>query len=98
MSQAGGEGQGRALRAVERGAVVDRAALEAAITASVGATAGGVVTRSLATLVADHMDVAPSAISPRDLSGALGILIATGRVDEVGGRLIAVSQERRQAG
>jgi hypothetical protein len=48
--------------------------------------------------VADHLDVAPSAISPRDLSGALGLLIATGRVDEVGGRLVAVSQEHRQAG
>jgi len=98
MSQAGGDGQGRRLRAVEAGAAPDRAALEAAITASVGATAEGVVTRSLATLVADHLDVAPLAISPRDLSSALGLLIASGRVDEVGGRLVAVSQEQRQAG
>jgi len=98
MSQASGDGQGRRLRAVEHGAAPDRAALEAAILASVGGGTKGVVTRSLGTLVADHLDVAPSAISPRDLSGALGLLIATGRVDEVGGRLVAVSQEHRQAG
>ncbi len=98
MSQASGDGQGRRLRAVEHGGTTDRAALEAAILASVGAGSEGVVTRSLGTLVADHLDIAPSAISPRDLSGALGLLIATGRVDEVGGRLVAVSQEQRQAG
>ncbi len=98
MSQAGGDGQGRRLRAVEHGAGPDRAALEAAILASVCAGSEGVVTRSLGTLVADHLDVAPSAISPRDLSGALGLLIASGRVDEAGGRLVAVGQEHRQAG
>ena len=38
------------------------------------------------------------AIGPRELvETALGLLIATGRVDEAGGRLVPVSQEQRQA-
>jgi hypothetical protein len=37
-------------------------------------------------------------VSPEALQVALGLMIATGRLDEVGGRLVALGQERRQAG
>ena len=99
MTEAGDGAVGRrSLRAVAPGAVPDRAEVERAILESVGATAGGVTPRSLAALVAERLAVAPASIAADDLTGALGLLIATGRVDEVGGRLVAVDQEQRRAG
>ena len=98
MDDARGGAQARRLRAVGDGPVADPAVLEAAITACVGITQGGIVARSLASAVADQLGVAPSAISPHGLSVALGLMIATGRLDEAGGRLVPVSQEHRQAG
>ena len=98
MTDAGEGAQGRRLRAVAAGAAPGRGEIEQAIVEAVGATSGGVVTRSLAALVADRLGVAPTTIAADELTRALGLLIATGRVDEAGGRLVAVSQERRQAG
>ena len=98
MSESVEGAQGRRLRAVEPGVAPGRADLERAIVESLAANAGGVVTRSLGTLVAERLDVAPAAIRADELTGALGLLIATGRVDEAGGRLVAVSQETRRAG
>lgn len=98
MSESGDGGQGRRLRAVEPGAAPGRAEIERAIVESLAGSADGVVTRSLGTLVAERLGVAPGAIRADDLTGALGLLVATGRVDETGGRLVAVSQETRRAG
>jgi type II secretory pathway component PulM len=99
MTEAGDGTVGRrSLRAVAPGAVPDRAQIENAIEESVGAAPGGVVVRSLAALVGERLAVAPASLSADDLTGALGLLIATGRVDEVGGRLVAVDQEQRRAG
>ena len=70
----------------------------AAIAACVAHTPGGIPTRSIAGAVADHLGVTLSAIAPEGLSAALGLMIVTGRLDEVGGRLVAVGQEQRQAG
>ena len=61
-------------------------------------TPGGILTRSLAGAVADELGVPRAVVSPRAVQVALGLMIATGRVDEVGGRLVAVSQEQRRAG
>ncbi len=90
--------QARRLRAVGEGPVSDLAALEEAIAACTARAPGGIVTRSLTAAVAEHFGVDASAISPRGLSVALGLLIATGRLDETGGRLVSVGQEHRQAG
>jgi hypothetical protein len=90
--------QARRLRAVGDGAAPDTAALEAAISVCVAVTPGGILVRSLADAVADELGVARAAVSHGALQVALGLMIATGRVDEVGGRLVAVGQEQRRAG
>lgn len=93
-----GGSQSPRVRQVGGGAIDDCGVLEAAIAACVAATPGGLVARSLVSAVADHLGVAPSRIAPRGLSVALGLMIATGRLDEVAGRLVGVSQEHRRAG
>jgi hypothetical protein len=98
MDDARGGHQARRLRAVGEGPVADPGVLEEAIAACVAAAPGGIVVRSLASAVADHLGAAPSAISPHGLSVALGLLIAAGRLDEAAGRLVPVGQEHRQAG
>ena len=37
-------------------------------------------------------------LCPEALQVALGLMIATGRLDEAAGRLVAVGQEQRRAG
>jgi hypothetical protein len=99
MTEAGDGAVGRrSLRAVAPGGAPDRGEIERAIVESAAAAPGGVAPRTLAALVAERLAVAPAAIGADELTRALGLLIATGRVDEVGGRLVAVDQERRQAG
>jgi hypothetical protein len=98
MDDARGGIPARRLRAVGDGPVDDPAVLGEAIAACVAVTPGGIVARSLASAVADQLGVAASAISSHGLSVALGLMIATGRLDEVAGRLVPVSQEHRQAG
>jgi hypothetical protein len=98
MDDARGGSQARRLRAVGKGPVGDPAVLEEAIAACAAATPGGIVARSLPNAVADHLGVPASAIPERALSVALGLMIATGRLDEVAGRLVPVSQEHRRAG
>ena len=98
MEDARGGSQARRLRAVGDGPVSDPAVLEAAISVCVAVTPGGILTRSLAGAVADELGVPRSAVSPQGIQVTLGLMIATGRVDEVGGRLVAVSQEQRRAG
>lgn len=98
MDEARGGSQARRLRAVGDGPVSDTAALEAAIAVCVAVTPGGILVRSLAGAVADELGVARSAVSPEALQVALGLMIATGRLDETGGRLVAVGQEQRRAG
>lgn len=98
MDDARGGSQGRRLRAAGEGPVADPDLLATTIEQCVALSPGGIVARSLVTAVAERMGVAPAAISPRALSTALGLLIATGRVDEVAGRLVAVGQEHRRAG
>lgn len=98
MNDGRGGSPSRRLRAAGEGPVADAAALERAVGDCLAAAPGGIPARSLAAAVADHMGVAVSAVSPRALNVALGVLIATGRLDEVGGRLVAVGREHRQAG
>ena len=98
MEDARGGSQARRLRAVGDGPVSDPAVLEAVISVCVAVTPGGILTRSLAGAVADELGVPRSVVSPQAIQVALGLMIATGRVDEVGGRLVAVSQEQRRAG
>ncbi len=85
MDDARGGSQAPRLRAVGDGPVSDPAVLEAAIAVCVAVTPGGIVTRSLVDAVAGELGVARSAISAQGLSVALGLMIATGRLDEVGG-------------
>ncbi len=99
MDRTAGETTGdRHLRAVGDGPVRDAAALGAALEAVVAAAHGGIAPRSLGPAVAAHLGVPVDAIVPEALTAALGLLIATSRVDEIGGRLVAVARERRQAG
>jgi hypothetical protein len=98
MTEADGVVGRRSLRAVAPGAAPERGEIERAIVESLGASPGGVAPRSLMALVAERLAVAPASIAAEELTRALGLLIATGRVDEVGGRLVAVDQEQRQAG
>ena len=98
MDEARGGSQARRLRAVGDGPVSDTAAIEAAIAVCVAVTPGGILVRSLPGAVADELGVARTAVSSDALQVTLGLMIATGRLDEVGGRLVALGQERRQAG
>jgi hypothetical protein len=98
MDQSRGDGAGRRLRAVGEAPVADAAALGRAIAAVLDASPGGLAPRALPAAVAERMGVAADAIGDRELMAALGTAIATGRVDEVGGRLVGVSQQRREAG
>lgn len=98
MDQARGEGRGRRLRAVDEAPVTDAGVLGPAIAAVLDGAPGGIPARALPAAVAERLGVAPGAIGERELTAALGTAFATGRVDEVGGRLVAVGQERREAG
>ncbi len=98
MDQARGEGAGRRLRAVGDAPVTDAGALGAAIAQVLAASPGGLPARALPAAVAERLGVAADAVGERELTAALGTAFATGRVDEVGGRLVAVPQERREAG
>jgi hypothetical protein len=89
---------GRRLRAVGGDPVADTAVLRDAAEACVAAAPGGIPPRALAAAVAGHLGIDAGTIAPDALAVALGVLIATGRVDEVGGRLLPVAQERREAG
>ena len=91
-------GTARRLRAVGEGPVADPAALEAAVAACVADAPGGLAPRALAGAVAERLGVAVAAVPAHGLQAALGVLVATGRVDEAGGRLVAVGQEQRRAG
>lgn len=76
----------------------DTAALPEAVEACVAAAGGGLAPRALGAAVAERLGVPAGRVDPRALQTALGVLIAGGRVDERGGRLVAVAQERRRAG
>lgn len=96
MEQARGDVTGRRLRAVADTPVTDAGVLGQAIAAVLDASPGGLAPRALPAAVAERLGV--EAVGERELTAALGTAFATGRVDEVGGRLVAVSQERREAG
>ena len=98
MDQSRGDGTGRRLRAVGEAPVADAAALGRAIAAVLEESPGGLPPRSLRAAVAGRLGVEADAVGERELMAVLGTAIATGRVDEVGGRLVAVTQERREAG
>jgi hypothetical protein len=98
MDQARGEGAERRLRAVAGAPVTDAGVLGQAIAEVLASTPGGLSPRVLRAAVAERLGVAAEAVGERELTAALGTAFATGRVDEVGGRLVAVTQERRQAG
>lgn len=98
MEQARGGSQARRLRAVGEGPVTDTGALGEALVAVLETAPGGLAPRALTAAVADRLGVAVDAIGERELTTALGLAVATGRVDEAGGRLVTVSQERREAG
>ena len=98
MEQERGGSQARRLRAVGEGPVTDTGVLGEAVVAVLDAAPGGLAPRALAAAVAERLGVAVEAIGERQLTAALGLAVATGRVDEAGGRLVTVSQERREAG
>ena len=98
MDQARDGQQARRLRAVGEGLVTDAGALGEAIAAVLEGAAGGLAPRALAAAVAERLGVAVEQIGGRELTTALGVAVATGRVDEAGGWLVAVPQERREAG
>ena len=98
MDGSRGEGTARRLRAVDEAPVTDAGVLGEAIAAVLGASPGGLPPRALPAAVAESLGVAAEAVGERELTAALGTAFATGRVDEVGGRLVAVTQERREAG
>lgn len=98
MDQARGDGTGRRLRAVADTPVTDAGVLGQAIGAVLDAAPGGLAPRALPAAVAERLGVAAEAVDDRELTAALGTAFATGRVDEVGGRLVSVTQERREAG
>ena len=98
MEQARGGSQARRLRAVGEGPVTDAGLLGEALVAVLEAAPGGLPPRALAAAVAERLGVTADAVGERELTAALGVAIATGRVDETGGRLVTVSQERREAG
>ena len=88
----------RRLRAVGEPEIAGRDAMSDAIEACVAADPAGIAVRDLRRVVGERLALAPDAVIADDLTAALGLLIATGRVDESGGRLLALSQERRRAG
>jgi hypothetical protein len=98
MDQARGDGTARRLHAVNEVPVVDARSLSQAIADVLGASPGGLAPRAIPAAVAERLGVAPEAVDERELQAALGTLFATGRVDEAGGRVTAVTQERREAG
>ena len=98
MTDHGAAPVGGRLRAVGGGAVADTALLGEAMVACVAAAEGGLARRALGPAVAARLGVGVDDLVPDALSVALGLLIASGRVDESGGRLVSVAQERRRAG
>jgi hypothetical protein len=97
MAQDTGGAGARRLRAVGAGTTGDPVALGEEIVAAVGAAPGGLAPRALRAAVAERLGRAEADVSVDGLTTALGLAIATGRVDEAGGRLVAVSQEQRRA-
>lgn len=92
------DGTAPRLRAVGDGPVTDPATLAETAERCVRAAPGGLARRALGPAVAARLGLPADRVSPDALALALGLLIATGRVDESAGRLLAVSQERREAG
>jgi hypothetical protein len=88
----------RRLRAVAEGGAPAPEALQDAILACLAAAPGGLAPRALAPALAERLGIAAAALPARDVQVALGVLVATGRVDEAAGRLVPVEQERRRAG
>jgi hypothetical protein len=87
----------RRLRAVGAGSTGDPAALGEEILAAATGTPGGIAPRALRAAVAGRLGVTEADVPADALTTALGLLIATGRLDEAGGRLVAVSREERRA-
>jgi hypothetical protein len=86
------------LRAVGDAPVADAATLAEAAARCVEAVPAGLPRRALGAAVAARLGIPVDAVEPDALATALGLLIATGRVDESAGRLVPVAQERREAG
>ena len=97
MRTTGSGAEERRLRAVAEAPAADREAITRAIEACAGRPAG-VPVAELRAAVAEHLAVGRDAVPADGVTAALGLLIATNRVDESGGRLVAVSQEARRAG
>ncbi|WP_217915506.1 hypothetical protein [Miltoncostaea marina] len=97
MRTGGSGADERRLRAVGDPPAADREAITRAIEACAGRPAG-VPVAGLRAAVAEHLAVAREAVPADAVTAALGLLIATNRVDESGGRLVAVPQEARRAG
>jgi len=91
-------GAGRRLRAVGEPGAPAPEALEDAIRACLAAAPGGLLARALVPALAERLGTSPAALPAREVQVALGLLIATGAVDEASGRLALVEEERRRAG
>jgi hypothetical protein len=98
MADRSAGGTGRRLRAVDDRPAPGAALLGEAAEECIRAARGGIAPRALGVAVAERLGLPADRIPPDALQVALGLLIAGDRVDEVGGRLVAVAQERRRAG
>lgn len=95
---AGTGGPARPLRSVGDAAAPTPEAIEEAIRAVLAAAPSGLAVRALAPALAERLGIALSDLPAGRVQVALGLLVAGGRVDESGGRLVLVEQEHRRAG
>jgi hypothetical protein len=86
------------LRALDGDHVPAAEAVGEAILACLEDAPQGLPVRSLPGAVAERLGVAATASLGQRVTSALGLLIATGCVDEVGGRLVTARGEQRRAG
>jgi hypothetical protein len=86
----------RHLRSV-RAAALEPAALAQEILACLEGASGGMPPRAVPAALAERLALPPSELPARAVETALGLLIATGRADERGGRLVPLGEEHRRA-
>jgi hypothetical protein len=91
-------GAPRRLRAVGEAGAPAPEALEEALLACLAAAPGGLAARALVPALAERLGTTTAGLPAREVQVALGLLVATGRVDEASGRLVLVEEERRRAG
>lgn len=90
--------KGPKLSVVSPAPSVDRDALEREVLASVAGRPDGLPPAELVPEVARRLGASADDIDDGDLDVVLGMLVVRGRIDEAGGRLVAVAQDTRATG